>query len=312
MSTYASFPMIKIEPPRAAMPEGVSPAGNGWCPVDPTPEQLQAALINARADQYEKQITDALDLIKRTRVGGFVLGALPAGKSITIQPKVAAAARKPTQAIPWKGQEKRAYARGVHLFDGRMLTPDQYGPNDMVGEGDGIKGSGADVLIPFDPDQSVPGCMDAPGAKPRIGDDDDMVLLHELVHALREMDGALNPIPFNKTPCQLYLDEEEFYAILVQNVYISERCAAGAKLIMDHEQHKPLSEAKALLESIAGFPTYDWATSVGFLKGNKDNLRLVARFCNQEEPDLSHQIEGVSVAFNPIREYRMNKAKYPV
>jgi hypothetical protein len=313
MIAYASFPMIKIDAPRVVMPESTSPDGKGWCTDDdPTPAQLQALAINGRADQYEKQIKAALDLMKGSRVGGFVLNALPTNKTITIQPKIAAAAKKPTQAIPWKGQEKKAYARGVHLFGGQTLTPDQYGPNDLVGEGDGVKGSGSDVLIPFDSDQSVPACMDAPGNKPRIGDDDDMVLVHELIHALREMDGALNPIPFNRMPCQMYVDEEEFYAILVQNIYISERCGFGAKLIMDHEQHKPLSEAKILLERIAGFPTFDWATSVGFLKGNKDNLRLVARFCNQEEPDLSHQIEGVDVPFNPVREYRMNKAKYPV
>jgi hypothetical protein len=137
-----------------------------------------------------------------------------------------------------------------------------------------------------------------------------MILVHELVHALREMDGDFNPIPFNITPFQLYIDVEEFYAILVQNIYISERCGAGALMLMDHEQHKALNDVKNLILKDFNVATFDWATSEGFLKGNKNNLKWVARLCDMEEPDLTHRLEQVASSFNPIREYRMNKAKY--
>jgi hypothetical protein len=301
--------MIIIDAPRPRQP--TTPDGRPWCPTDDDGMEIMAAI--ERADRYEEGISKVLDAIDRPGVGRIVLESLPANKKITISPKIDP--KIITQAAPI--QEKKGYAKGTHIVRGRsMLRPENkqaivVGPGELRDfDGDGEHGNGSDVLIPFDLGQSVPACSEGPANKPRIGDDDDMILVHELVHSRREMNGDLDPIPFNLTPYQLYLDVEEFYAILVQNIYISERCGAGARLIMDHEQGKALNDVKHMILDDFHVNTFDWATSDGFLKGNKDNLKWVARFCEMEEPDLTHRIEQVNVFFNPIREYRMKKSLY--
>jgi hypothetical protein len=75
-------------------------------------------------------------------------------------------------------------------------------------------GEGSSVEIGFDPDNYSEACIKrGPGSQP------DVVLLHEMVHALRMMQGQYNKVP---TKNAFYDDEEEFVAIVIANVYLSQ------------------------------------------------------------------------------------------
>jgi hypothetical protein len=295
MKTHSKYSIIKIHDPRRIPP----PAGPDDGSIGYWSKQVQAKISDKLADEYEQTVSDTVDNVDKPGVGRILLEALLSSKTIIIQPKITllAKSRGKSFSCAIALDKKAATPLGVTVDKGEL--------SEYVGAG-----GGSDVAIPFDLDQSVPACMDAPANKPRIGDDDDMVLVHELLHSLREMEGEFNPVPFNVTPYQLYLDEEEFFAILVENIYISERCGAGAKLLMDHEQHKPLGDVKNMIKKDYGVTTYDWATSDGFLKGNKDNRRLVIKFCDREEPTLAFKISQVNAPFNPIKEYFSKKDFY--
>src|SRR5258708_23434633 len=52
----------------------------------------------------------------------------------------------------------------------------------------------------------------------KSGAQPDEILFHEMVHATRQMRGIFNPMPLGF----LYDTEEEFFAILLANIYASE------------------------------------------------------------------------------------------
>jgi hypothetical protein len=118
----------------------------------------------------------------------------------------------------------------------------------------------------------------------------DEVLLHELVHSLRDMEGHANPVPTTGTNLD-YENIEEFLAVLVTNVYASERDGPLAKLRFSHGNATlPASQQ----------------TSAGFL-AEANNLRLVRTLASQEA-DLFSSLANVRMApFNPIAEYWNNR-----
>src|SRR5262249_19629821 len=130
--------------------------------------------------------------------------------------------------------------------------------------------------------------------------DPEKTIVHELLHSLREMRGQLNQIP-TETVLFQYENEEEFFAMLIGNIYLSE--IGREDLRASHIVYQELSA--------------DLKTSEGFL-GNTDYgkacRRLVNKFCN-EEPDVAGMIKNhvpLATKFNPIREFLMNTRKYPI
>jgi hypothetical protein len=152
-------------------------------------------------------------------------------------------------------------------------------------------GAGSDVDILFDPksgsicSESSPGAG-CPGSSPAD------TMLHELVHAVRDIQGRRTPIPLNE-PGKSYTDVEEFYAILLANIDMSFR--GTANLRRQHSDYSPMPS--------------QWATSDGFL-GEATHRRWVREFCLGDSLDLASQIKTVGARFNPIREYLSNPEKY--
>jgi hypothetical protein len=127
-------------------------------------------------------------------------------------------------------------------------------------------------------------------------DEAERTVVHEMVHALRHMLGKLDRAP---TAGELseYEDEEEFFAMLVGNIYLSEM--GGDDL---RASHKVLKELPAYLKTSAGF--------IGDHPYGKAARQLVKKLTEQC-PDLCDRIakfvpltnaSGAPV-FNPIREY---------
>lgn len=117
------------------------------------------------------------------------------------------------------------------------------------------------------------------------------VLLHELVHAFRMVSGKLNME--NKTHLGLikYDSPEEFYAILVTNMYQSEM---KTYLRADHR----------------GFSTLDKALedSFEFFKVSQRAFELVDKFC-KDNRGLTRALSKISVPFNPIAAYYKDPKK---
>jgi hypothetical protein len=106
-----------------------------------------------------------------------------------------------------------------------------------------------------------------------------------MVHALRMMQGQYNPVP---TKNQFYDDEEEFLAIVVANVYISQKDAAALLRGNHHDRDRlwpPLN------------------TSAGFV-ADKENYNVLQNYQSKWLPTFTNLARLVTPQFNPFREVR--------
>ena len=119
-----------------------------------------------------------------------------------------------------------------------------------------------------------------PGFKP------DEVLLHEMVHAGRVLGGDLKTIKL-KGAMKDYDNEEEFFAVLIANIYLSEKGTPSTFLRPSHRLGGILAAAKQASEA---FLFVD------------DNYRLIEKLCDQQ-PIVTKMLRDVPGRFNPIRAY---------
>jgi hypothetical protein len=118
-----------------------------------------------------------------------------------------------------------------------------------------------------------------------IGAGDDEILLHELLHAYRRVKGSYNKLPFTK-PDKAYDSNEELFAILITNIYMSEN--GKTKLRKDH----------------AGFTELPakWATSQGFLS-DSDFFNYIEAFWLSDNA-LTTAVALSTATFNPFKAYK--------
>ncbi|HPF60397.1 MAG TPA: hypothetical protein P5149_13845 [Candidatus Competibacteraceae bacterium] len=115
------------------------------------------------------------------------------------------------------------------------------------------------------------------------GSDPDEVLLHELVHALRFTAGLSKKdhrVPFQKQ----YDNKEEFFAILITNIYRSE-CGRRNRR--------------------SGHDAYFWGKSAdteAFLDEGVNRLHV--RQLRRQQPLLFNDLNNVNAPFNPLRNFR--------
>jgi Effector protein len=228
------------------------------------------------ADAYLSDVNDELEFIDKPGVGRLLLQALPSNEVVLI------AKRKQSAALTVAEDNQHGYVAGYVFNPGTIYEKKAVG-------------GGSNTVIFFKPGGEVGSCVNADADDPCIGLTDEEVLVHELVHAMRDMEGKFNPIALRE-PDKDYDDVEEFYAILVANIFMSER--GEKQLRKDHHDVKhPLKAA--------------WSTSAGFLS-DATNRKWVSRFCLFEEPTLARQIAALTTSpFNPIREFLNNTGKYP-
>lgn len=122
----------------------------------------------------------------------------------------------------------------------------------------------------------------------------DEILLHELVHAQRQISGIDRDISLAKTSLSAFENEEEFFSVLVANVYISETGRTSptpglSRLRSDHFAGAlPDGEDNDLVQLL-----------------DLDYIRLIKKYCDQH-PKLSHALANVDTPFNPFRtHYRL-------
>lgn len=122
------------------------------------------------------------------------------------------------------------------------------------------------------------------------------VLFHELVHSLRRVSGRMKGWKLRNGEALTGFDNiEEFIAILVTNIYISDvtnRYKTGLRA--DWSSHSPLDAKLA--------DSYRF-----FLLGTKA-FNLVATLCD-DNPGFTRMLSKVRAHFNPIAAYHQNRNK---
>jgi hypothetical protein len=117
-----------------------------------------------------------------------------------------------------------------------------------------------------------------------VGSRPEEILFHELVHAARFVGRDFSQIPLSGGMAG-YDDEEEFFAVLITNIYLSE--AGRANLRLDHHGFSNLPAPMTKSEAFLKVP---------------ENNRLIRKFCSQH-PNIAPMIAKARAAFNPIRAY---------
>jgi len=122
----------------------------------------------------------------------------------------------------------------------------------------------------------------------------DEILCHELVHAFRRVAGKL-AIVETSGGLRRYDNNEEFIAILVSNIYITDptnRIKTGLRA--DHRNGAPLQA--------------ELADSFSFFESSMDTFRLVKQLV-ADHPGLTGALAKVPAAFNPIAAFVQDPAE---
>jgi hypothetical protein len=276
MTTYDPCPVIRIDG---------SPWFNLLVPA------FGQSVAQAIADQYERDVLAQLNLLTgsgRWTAQAVFAQILAAGtqhaKNIKISPYTLADA-----------QRLGPFGSFTHAADLGSVPVTQGGTG---GGSDAEIHYSPEILTQDSPARALANANADPKAKkwgPYATDPDD-VLLHELIHAMRDLQG-LNEGIQTTGPDAKYDDDEEFLAILISNIAVTEK-DPYADLRRDHFGSTKLPDEEA--------------TSEGFLSNTDqtDNLFWV-EFLAAEEWALFNLIAASPfAAFNPIREYITHPEKY--
>lgn len=181
-----------------------------------------------------------------------------------------ASSNDPLRATP-KGQPERSGA------DGHVML-DSHG-HQLVGQG-----GGSDSSVSFTPVMFTKYCNQQKKGH-KSGAQPDEVLFHEMVHATRQLRGLFNPLPLGF----LYDTEEEFFAIVLANIYASE---TGRPVDIRSDHH--------------GFEHLSTDVNAKFLPKRDVSdyrYRLVDKLV-QQEPKMARELDRLKHAsFNPVRRY---------
>jgi len=235
------------------------------------------------AVRYIQSVMDILRTIEASQTGKALFAAMRAtGKQLTILPYRGRYGVCNADAIA--AEAEKANVKGEYMLDGKgkVLTETTRLKEllGLPGEPVMARGGGSASTIEFSPGLfATPYCRavaTAPGMR------DSEVLFHEMVHGYRGMRGIqhfMQTVGGRKN----YGNLEEFAAVVITNIYISETRGPEEPLTADHMGNSPpLSEA----------------TSSTFLaiRGNRNLTNML----KNADPAFFQKLGDVSAAFNPF------------
>ncbi|MEO8052098.1 MAG: hypothetical protein ABI833_16920, partial [Acidobacteriota bacterium] len=121
---------------------------------------------------------------------------------------------------------------------------------------------------------------------------EDEILLHELVHGARMASLKLNLGPAAEKGLIMYDNDEEFFAVLVENIYQSELKSGPLR-----SSHTGFMEMDKNLQG-----------SLGFFQVSGNAFEKVEKFAT-ENPGLAKALANIEVPFNPLNAYFCHNAK---
>lgn len=230
------------------------------------PATARRAKVERLAVEYENRIVSILTAISARRAGRAVLQAIDREPCVLlIRPFFGASPDSPNaRAVTEDAVAGTSKGRLLRDEDGAVKRPRERGT-----------GAGSDARVEFMPSDFAHHAGDRnanPGAM------EDEAMLHELVHALRSMAGR--DVGRTVTGQPWYDTIEEFYAIVIANIYRSE---AGRTGLRAHHQNFSMM----LFESDE------------FLKVERNRAHL--RQLRRQQPRLFSDLHEVTAKFNPIR-----------
>jgi hypothetical protein len=289
--------------------------GLTWCP---------SAAAKAALAAYEASVVAELNKLALTRTGWSLLRALFAAaqarrKEVRIVPytKADEGSMGPNNAFASPRSGRDAAPLGVRPFQGGADEPgvpgdERYQLRNYTGTG---KGSSSNVHFTPHPAVLLPIADDVPicptdgktvvegGCRLVVASSDtsnDTLLLHELIHSLRELRGQLNQVP---TWIKSYDNQEEFFAVLVANIYTSEH---GRKdLRANHHSFSLLAPHLNTSEKFFGKDlSAPWTE-------HYMNRKLVSKFVSENYGLCADINRHVHAEFNPIAEFMRHSELYP-
>jgi hypothetical protein len=216
-------------------------------------------LAGAAAVTYQRKVKEHLTWIYRTKVGRTLL------KSIHYH-------HQPVEIRPYLATNCNATASAEPLVPG------------------GLRG-----VVNYSPDTfSLHGACSATHSAANSGLYWDEVLFHELVHVFRRVSGKFNRHDLGGALYR-YDTNEEFIAIMVTNIYISDRSnKIKSSLRRDHRGFQRLPA--------------DFAAPFGFFSSSTRTFALVEDFVKSNH-GFSAMVAHVDAPFNPIADYMADKNK---
>jgi hypothetical protein len=249
-----------------------------------------------QAQHYETQVSSILDIIGGSLSGQVVMREVRGGglgKNLRIVPMPG----KDARAVPSNPGAATPFNQPLRFPGDLPATPqvEKAGQVRTGADGRPILGSGegANVTIQYHPLTWLEDTLRTGRVGNLLPDD---VLLHELVHALRMMHGMVQTLDMGNTDhTAKYGNTEEFYAVLIANIYISERNAKEGRGQALRGNVGPVSQFQAL--------TGPEAQSKIFYERYKPSIK---KLCN-EMMGLCHGggfkgLKDVPSPFNPIRD----------
>lgn len=177
-----------------------------------------------QAQHFETQVAGVLNIIKDTIAGQVLLrevmrGGL--GKAVRIIPFP----NRDARSLPSSEQDATPYNKPLRYPGDLPNTPqkEQAGQIVLDNKNKPILGTGygANVTIQYHPMMWLMDSLKTGKVGNLMPDD---VLVHELLHALRMMNGLISTMDLgDPNHSTLFGNTEEFYALLVANIYVSER-----------------------------------------------------------------------------------------
>ena len=231
---------------------------------------------------YRKNVEYYLGILGHTRTGRALVTHIQRKTTSSMTIMLYEKSDENAYAKPVGGNWQNAYVKNVD----ETWTDSSGNIQHFTG-----KGGGDSTEVHFSPErfQHTGGAGEFPSA----------ILLHEMVHGLRQMLGYMNinAATDPDTVSKCYDNQEEFYAILLANIYSSEKYP-HRPLRANHHGFAPLHSYKSMDAEHAQ------KLSVAFV-ANKRSFALIDQFVHQE-PSLCYDLgkdKRLHAPFNPIRDY---------
>jgi hypothetical protein len=214
-------------------------------------------------------------------------------RTLTIQARTRDDIRNDGRCLAADGPTDRTRSEPADLDESRRF--DGAGPGAGYDPPDTQPGDGSDALVLYSPQEWT----SAAGKRQcHAGSDPypDVVLVHELVHAVRDMRGINGEKYSLAGDLAAYDNEDEFMTVHFENTYVSA---------------KYWSQPSPALRGGHDESTLDpeYSTSEGFLS-NPDFRRVLVHQSNKEAFSLWQRLVGGRALFNPFGEFIANYRKW--
>jgi hypothetical protein len=239
-----------------------------------------------RKAAYEKWVASVLDDIQGRATGKAVLNEIAAASQYTVR------------ILPYMQDDQDDYNASANPRDDVAATSTGMPLLDKKGKPIADRGSGtgkgSDVEIDFSP--AMWGVFsDGKGHPPTgPGTDRDEILFHELVHACRDLRGLRYHLGVNRH----FDNEEEYLAVVIGNIYSSEKRRSQDFLRANHRGHAVLQNPDKFLDADINLKP-----------------RVLLERLRLGQYTLFHSLALIDpgvAKFNPVRQYAAElKAKNP-